>query len=174
VARTRLDPGNLCELSKGCFATTFLSSSPTCPARQSGSLCARPEGSRAAHARTVCFFFTSPWQSKTGLRRIEWRADSQSRCLRGGLGEVGRHRGSPVSAIASRSPWRVGQIARRRSPSARHASFLSCRIPHPHQIFTHHQTKLITLRFRSLLAPALQQLNNSACDLHGGCVSEGD
>src|SRR5262249_19474706 len=29
-------PGNLCDLSKGCFATTFLSSSPVCPATQSG------------------------------------------------------------------------------------------------------------------------------------------
>src|SRR6516225_3739246 len=28
-------PGNLCDLSKGYFATTFLSSSPTCPAKQS-------------------------------------------------------------------------------------------------------------------------------------------
>src|SRR5262245_155559 len=36
VAGTRLDPGNLCDLSKGYFATTFLSSSPPTPARQSG------------------------------------------------------------------------------------------------------------------------------------------
>jgi hypothetical protein len=28
-------PGNLCHLSKGYFAMTFLSSSPTCPATQS-------------------------------------------------------------------------------------------------------------------------------------------
>src|SRR5262249_52205488 len=31
-----LDPGNPRELSKGYSATTFLSSSPTCPATQSG------------------------------------------------------------------------------------------------------------------------------------------
>jgi hypothetical protein len=36
VARIRLDPGNLRDLSKGYFATTFLSSSLTCPATQSG------------------------------------------------------------------------------------------------------------------------------------------
>src|SRR5262249_49849033 len=36
VARIRLDPGNLSELSKGYFATTFLSSSPTTSASQSG------------------------------------------------------------------------------------------------------------------------------------------
>src|SRR5262249_11827423 len=34
VAGIRLDPTNLCDLSKGYFATTFLSSSLTCPARQ--------------------------------------------------------------------------------------------------------------------------------------------
>src|SRR5262249_59946066 len=34
VARIRLDPGNLSELSKGYFATTFPSSSPTTSARQ--------------------------------------------------------------------------------------------------------------------------------------------
>ena len=36
VAGIRLDPGNQCDLSKGYFATTFLSSSPSCPASQSG------------------------------------------------------------------------------------------------------------------------------------------
>jgi hypothetical protein len=36
VARLRLDSGNLFDLSKGYFASTFLSSSPTCPATQSG------------------------------------------------------------------------------------------------------------------------------------------
>jgi hypothetical protein len=36
VARIWLDPGNLCELSKGYFATTFLSSSLPTPATQSG------------------------------------------------------------------------------------------------------------------------------------------
>src|SRR5260370_23856613 len=36
VARIRLDPGNLCGFPKGYFATTFLSSSLTCPATQSG------------------------------------------------------------------------------------------------------------------------------------------
>ena len=35
VARIRLDLGNLRDLSKGYFATTFLSSSLTCPAKQS-------------------------------------------------------------------------------------------------------------------------------------------
>jgi hypothetical protein len=34
VARIRLDPGNLSDLSKGYFATTFLSSSPTTSATQ--------------------------------------------------------------------------------------------------------------------------------------------
>src|SRR5260221_785185 len=36
VAGIRLDSGNLHELSKGYFATTFLSSSPTWPATQYG------------------------------------------------------------------------------------------------------------------------------------------
>src|SRR5262245_6595816 len=36
--------GNLSDLSKGYFATTFLSSSPTCPARQSGLCRGQPIG----------------------------------------------------------------------------------------------------------------------------------
>src|SRR5262245_39233655 len=36
VAGIRLHPGNPCALSKGYFAATFLSSSLTCPAMQSG------------------------------------------------------------------------------------------------------------------------------------------
>src|SRR5947208_12404935 len=36
VAGIQLNPGNLSDLSKGYFATTFLSSSPTTSARQCG------------------------------------------------------------------------------------------------------------------------------------------
>jgi hypothetical protein len=36
VAGIRLHPGNPCDLLKGYFATTFQSSSPSCPAMQSG------------------------------------------------------------------------------------------------------------------------------------------
>ena len=74
-------------------------------------------------------FLLSPLQSRPRLRRTERRAYSRwCPCLRGGVGGVGRHRGSLVSGIASRSPWRVGLIARRRLPSAKRASFVSCRI----------------------------------------------
>src|SRR5262245_36410672 len=47
---------NLCDLSKGYFGTTFLSSSPICPARQSGLhqlTCERsPAGSHLHHRQT--------------------------------------------------------------------------------------------------------------------------
>src|SRR5262249_17347113 len=46
-----LDPGNPPELSKGYVAATFLSSSPTCPARQSG-LRVSSFGRRDDHGRT--------------------------------------------------------------------------------------------------------------------------
>jgi hypothetical protein len=48
VARIRLDPGNLSELSKGHFATTFPSSSPTTSASQYGL--------RKSQQRTVALF----------------------------------------------------------------------------------------------------------------------
>ena len=58
------------------------------------------------------------------LRRSGHRAYSLCRCLRGAGGGIGRHRGLPVFGIASRSPFRVDRIARRRLPCAKRASLL--------------------------------------------------
>jgi hypothetical protein len=51
-------PANLCDLSKGYFATTFPSSNPSCPATQSGLLppmrYQRPEAERSELKRAFC------------------------------------------------------------------------------------------------------------------------
>jgi hypothetical protein len=76
---------------------------------------------------SVALFRISCWRQRAELRRLAPRPDSRRPCHRGAVGEAGRHRGSPVSWIASRSPWRVDQIARRRLPCAKRALLLSCR-----------------------------------------------
>jgi hypothetical protein len=50
--RIRLDPANQCDLSTGFFASTFLSSGPTCPASQSG-LCISGADTRKCAIRAV-------------------------------------------------------------------------------------------------------------------------
>jgi hypothetical protein len=59
MTRIRPDSGNLCELSKGYFPTTFLSSSPTTSARQSG-LC-EPRMVSVANRATMC---EVAWQAR--------------------------------------------------------------------------------------------------------------
>src|SRR5438132_2905392 len=73
----------------------------------------------------------SPSQPRPRLRRIERRADNRLRCISSGVEGVAPDRGSPEYATASMPPWRVGRIAHGRSPYAKRASFLSCRVLNP-------------------------------------------
>src|SRR5205823_10480425 len=63
VARNPLDSGNLTDLSKGYFTTTFLSSSPTTSATQSGLCSPRTAGEKIRHGGAMVLLVSAAGSS---------------------------------------------------------------------------------------------------------------